>query len=137
MFPLGCGSGRLAVSLERLGTHDSTGRALFRSVLFTLCDDDEMVNGFPPDAIFDTLGVFFLLALYWFNYELVKSQLCEKNRVPQASFTISFTAGAISGAVSVLGGTIHIKHLLVLKTAKWSSEGLNVFISSLTPIHCC
>ncbi|XP_057202078.1 probable mitochondrial glutathione transporter SLC25A39 isoform X2 [Triplophysa rosa] len=41
-------------------------------------------------------------ALYWFNYELVKAQLCEKYRVPQASFTISFTAGAISGAIAAI-----------------------------------
>ncbi|KAL0197849.1 hypothetical protein M9458_006389, partial [Cirrhinus mrigala] len=37
-------------------------------------------------------------ALYWFNYELVKAQLCERYRAPQTSFTISFTAGAVSGA---------------------------------------
>lgn len=41
-----------------------------------------------------------LAALYWFNYELVKDQLCEHARMPQANFSISFTAGAISGAVS-------------------------------------
>jgi len=40
-------------------------------------------------------------ALYWFNYELVKAQLCEQNSAPQTSFTISFTAGAVSGAVSI------------------------------------
>lgn len=39
-------------------------------------------------------------ALYWFNYELVKNQLCERSRVTQANFSISFTAGAVSGAVS-------------------------------------
>lgn len=39
-------------------------------------------------------------ALYWFNYELVKAQLCEQSRVTQANFSISFTAGAASGAVS-------------------------------------
>lgn len=39
-------------------------------------------------------------ALYWFNYELVKAQLCEQSRVTQANFSISFTAGAVSGAVS-------------------------------------
>lgn len=39
-------------------------------------------------------------ALYWFNYELLKTQLCEQSRVTQANFSISFTAGAISGTVS-------------------------------------
>ena len=39
-------------------------------------------------------------ALYWFNYELVKDELCDRYRVPQASFAVSFTAGAVSGAVS-------------------------------------
>ncbi|XP_067271337.1 mitochondrial glutathione transporter SLC25A39 isoform X2 [Pseudorasbora parva] len=41
-------------------------------------------------------------ALYWFNYELVKAQLCERYRAPQTSFTISFTAGAISGAIAAV-----------------------------------
>ncbi|XP_051572931.1 probable mitochondrial glutathione transporter SLC25A39 isoform X2 [Myxocyprinus asiaticus] len=41
-------------------------------------------------------------ALYWFNYELVKAQLCERCSAPQTSFTISFTAGAISGAVAAV-----------------------------------
>ncbi|XP_005163986.2 mitochondrial glutathione transporter SLC25A39 isoform X2 [Danio rerio] len=41
-------------------------------------------------------------ALYWFNYELVKAQLCEHYRTPQASFTISFTAGAVSGAIAAV-----------------------------------
>ncbi|TRY87809.1 hypothetical protein DNTS_015713, partial [Danionella cerebrum] len=39
-------------------------------------------------------------ALYWFNYELVKAQLSERYKAPQASFAISFTAGAISGAIA-------------------------------------
>lgn len=39
-------------------------------------------------------------ALYWFNYELVKAQLCEQSGTTQANFSISFTAGAVSGAVS-------------------------------------
>ncbi|XP_065134616.1 mitochondrial glutathione transporter SLC25A39 isoform X1 [Paramisgurnus dabryanus] len=41
-------------------------------------------------------------ALYWFNYELVKAQLCEKYRAPQTSFAISFTAGAISGTIAAI-----------------------------------
>ncbi|XP_034045661.1 solute carrier family 25 member 39 [Thalassophryne amazonica] len=39
-------------------------------------------------------------ALYWFNYELIKAQLCEQSRTSQANFPISFTAGALSGAVA-------------------------------------
>ncbi|KAJ7989491.1 hypothetical protein DPEC_G00305100 [Dallia pectoralis] len=41
-------------------------------------------------------------ALYWFNYELVKARLCEQHNVSQATFSISFTAGAISGAVAAI-----------------------------------
>uniref|UniRef100_A0A4W5K2L2 Mitochondrial glutathione transporter SLC25A39 n=1 Tax=Hucho hucho TaxID=62062 RepID=A0A4W5K2L2_9TELE len=41
-------------------------------------------------------------ALYWFNYELVKAHLCDKYNVSQATFSISFTAGAISGAVAAI-----------------------------------
>ncbi|XP_038841344.1 solute carrier family 25 member 39-like isoform X3 [Salvelinus namaycush] len=41
-------------------------------------------------------------ALYWFNYELVKAQLCDQYDVSQATFSISFTAGAISGAVAAI-----------------------------------
>ncbi|KAI4877937.1 hypothetical protein NFI96_012367 [Prochilodus magdalenae] len=41
-------------------------------------------------------------ALYWFNYELVKDELCDRYRVPQASFAISFTAGAVSGAIAAV-----------------------------------
>ncbi|XP_008303117.1 mitochondrial glutathione transporter SLC25A39 isoform X1 [Stegastes partitus] len=41
-------------------------------------------------------------ALYWFNYELVKAHLCEQSRVPQANFSISFTAGAVSGAIAAV-----------------------------------
>lgn len=39
-------------------------------------------------------------ALYWFNYELVKTRLCQWSQLSQANFSISFTAGAFSGAVS-------------------------------------
>ncbi|XP_034395642.1 solute carrier family 25 member 39 isoform X1 [Cyclopterus lumpus] len=41
-------------------------------------------------------------ALYWFNYELVKARLCERSRMTQANFSISFTAGAVSGAVAAI-----------------------------------
>uniref|UniRef100_A0A665TQW2 Mitochondrial glutathione transporter SLC25A39 n=1 Tax=Echeneis naucrates TaxID=173247 RepID=A0A665TQW2_ECHNA len=41
-------------------------------------------------------------ALYWFNYELVKAQLCEQSGVTQAKFSISFTAGAVSGAIAAI-----------------------------------
>lgn len=41
-------------------------------------------------------------ALYWFNYELVKTHLCEQSGLNQANFSISFTAGAVSGAVAAV-----------------------------------
>lgn len=41
-------------------------------------------------------------ALYWFNYELVKDHLCQRYRMPQANFSVSFTAGAISGAIAAI-----------------------------------
>ncbi|KAM7387409.1 hypothetical protein PAMA_009839 [Pampus argenteus] len=41
-------------------------------------------------------------ALYWYNYELVKAQLCEQSRMPDANFSISFTAGAVSGAIAAV-----------------------------------
>lgn len=41
-------------------------------------------------------------ALYWFNYELVKARLCEHSGTPQGNFSISFTAGAVSGAVAAV-----------------------------------
>lgn len=41
-------------------------------------------------------------ALYWFNYEMVKARLCEQSEVPQANFSISFTAGAVSGAIAAI-----------------------------------
>ncbi|XP_076852805.1 mitochondrial glutathione transporter SLC25A39 isoform X2 [Brachyhypopomus gauderio] len=41
-------------------------------------------------------------ALYWFNYELVKAKLCEQYGVLQAPFTVSFSAGAISGAIAAV-----------------------------------
>ncbi|XP_060758208.1 probable mitochondrial glutathione transporter SLC25A39 isoform X3 [Neoarius graeffei] len=40
--------------------------------------------------------------MYWFNYELIKAELCERYRTPQASFTISFASGAISGAIAAI-----------------------------------
>lgn len=41
-------------------------------------------------------------AMYWFNYELLKAELCERYRTPQASFPISFAAGAVSGAIAAI-----------------------------------
>ncbi|KAJ3601481.1 hypothetical protein NHX12_032449 [Muraenolepis orangiensis] len=41
-------------------------------------------------------------ALYWFNYELVKARLHEQHIVSQTDFSISFTSGAISGAVAAV-----------------------------------
>ncbi|XP_037332252.1 probable mitochondrial glutathione transporter SLC25A39 isoform X1 [Pungitius pungitius] len=41
-------------------------------------------------------------ALYWFNYELLKAQLCEDSQMAQANFSISFAAGAVSGAVAAI-----------------------------------
>ncbi|XP_054463080.1 probable mitochondrial glutathione transporter SLC25A39 isoform X2 [Anoplopoma fimbria] len=41
-------------------------------------------------------------ALYWFNYELVKAQLCQRTQTTQANFSISFTAGAVSGAIAAI-----------------------------------
>nr|XP_057904546.1 probable mitochondrial glutathione transporter SLC25A39 isoform X1 [Doryrhamphus excisus] len=41
-------------------------------------------------------------AIYWFNYELVKAALCERSQTSQANFSISFTAGAASGAVAAI-----------------------------------
>uniref|UniRef100_H3BZ25 Mitochondrial glutathione transporter SLC25A39 n=1 Tax=Tetraodon nigroviridis TaxID=99883 RepID=H3BZ25_TETNG len=41
-------------------------------------------------------------ALYWFNYELVKTQLCQWSQLAQANVSISFTAGAFSGAIAAI-----------------------------------
>lgn len=64
---------------------------------------------FQPDCF----SVSVCSALYWFNYELVKAQLCDQYDVSQATFSISFTAGAISGAVS-----ISLIHLLGIYNVK-------------------
>lgn len=40
-------------------------------------------------------------ALYWFNYELVRTWLCRQPWLDGATFTVSFTSGAISGTVSL------------------------------------
>ncbi|CDQ90383.1 unnamed protein product [Oncorhynchus mykiss] len=65
--------------------------------------------GFQGNYIPLVAGVTFQLdcfsvcaALYWFNYELVKAHLCDQYNVSQATFSISFTAGAISGAVAAI-----------------------------------
>ncbi|XP_044855554.1 solute carrier family 25 member 39 isoform X2 [Mauremys mutica] len=41
-------------------------------------------------------------ALYWFNYELVKEWLCRQSRLDEATFMVSFTAGAVSGTVAAV-----------------------------------
>ncbi|XP_027562962.1 solute carrier family 25 member 39-like isoform X1 [Neopelma chrysocephalum] len=41
-------------------------------------------------------------ALYWFNYELVRSWLCRQAWLEEATFTVSFTSGAISGTVAAV-----------------------------------
>ncbi|KAG8446956.1 hypothetical protein GDO86_014409 [Hymenochirus boettgeri] len=41
-------------------------------------------------------------ALYWFNYELVKRKLSETKETAESPFLVSFTAGAVSGAVAAI-----------------------------------
>ncbi|NWW21707.1 S2539 protein, partial [Falcunculus frontatus] len=41
-------------------------------------------------------------ALYWFNYELVRSWLCRQAWLEEATFMVSFTSGAISGTVAAV-----------------------------------
>uniref|UniRef100_A0A3B3RR71 Mitochondrial glutathione transporter SLC25A39 n=1 Tax=Paramormyrops kingsleyae TaxID=1676925 RepID=A0A3B3RR71_9TELE len=41
-------------------------------------------------------------AVYWFIYELVKAQFCKDQQVSEPTFAMSFTAGAISGAVAAV-----------------------------------
>uniref|UniRef100_A0AAY4BQN0 Mitochondrial glutathione transporter SLC25A39 n=1 Tax=Denticeps clupeoides TaxID=299321 RepID=A0AAY4BQN0_9TELE len=41
-------------------------------------------------------------ALYWFNYELVKAHLCERDSVDQPTFATSFISGAVSGTVAAV-----------------------------------
>ncbi|XP_078394567.1 mitochondrial glutathione transporter SLC25A40-like [Cetorhinus maximus] len=41
-------------------------------------------------------------AIYWFNYELMKRQLCKKYNVSEPTVTISFSSGASSGAIAAL-----------------------------------
>ncbi|TRZ13740.1 hypothetical protein HGM15179_013349 [Zosterops borbonicus] len=41
-------------------------------------------------------------ALYWFNYELVRTWLCRQPWLDGATFTVSFTSGAISGTVAAV-----------------------------------
>ncbi|CAN9505967.1 unnamed protein product [Ophioblennius macclurei] len=41
-------------------------------------------------------------ALYWFNYELLKSSLCLQSGAGQENVSISFAAGAVSGAVAAV-----------------------------------
>uniref|UniRef100_A0A8D0BCS3 Mitochondrial glutathione transporter SLC25A39 n=1 Tax=Salvator merianae TaxID=96440 RepID=A0A8D0BCS3_SALMN len=41
-------------------------------------------------------------ALYWFNYELVKESFCSRLHLDEATFTVSFASGAISGTVAAI-----------------------------------
>ncbi|NXU41426.1 S2539 protein, partial [Drymodes brunneopygia] len=41
-------------------------------------------------------------ALYWFNYELVRTWLCRQAWLDEATFLVSFTSGAISGTVAAV-----------------------------------
>ncbi|NXC89645.1 S2539 protein, partial [Cercotrichas coryphoeus] len=41
-------------------------------------------------------------ALYWFNYELVRTWLCRQAWLDGATFTVSFISGAISGTVAAV-----------------------------------
>ncbi|XP_078091117.1 mitochondrial glutathione transporter SLC25A40-like [Mustelus asterias] len=41
-------------------------------------------------------------AIYWFNYELMKSQLCKRYNVSEPTLTISFSSGASSGAIAAV-----------------------------------
>ncbi|XP_060680948.1 probable mitochondrial glutathione transporter SLC25A40 isoform X1 [Hemiscyllium ocellatum] len=41
-------------------------------------------------------------AIYWFNYELMKSQLCKKYNKNEPTLTISFSSGATSGAIAAV-----------------------------------
>lgn len=57
-------------------------------------------------------------ALYWFNYELVKTQLCQWSQLTQANFSISFTAGAFSGGVSSQMLASRFRHLAIVVTPR-------------------
>lgn len=39
-------------------------------------------------------------AMYWYNYERVKSFLCQRNNTPEPTFSISFISGALSGSIA-------------------------------------
>ncbi|XP_051872576.1 probable mitochondrial glutathione transporter SLC25A40 [Pristis pectinata] len=41
-------------------------------------------------------------AIYWFNYELMKKQLCKKYNVSEPTLTVSFSSGASSGAIAAV-----------------------------------
>lgn len=40
-------------------------------------------------------------AMYWYNYEMGKRWLCERNHTREPTFAITFLSGAASGSVSV------------------------------------
>lgn len=39
-------------------------------------------------------------AMYWYNYEKGKTLLCHYNKTSEATFSITFVSGAVSGSVS-------------------------------------
>ncbi|KAM3614323.1 uncharacterized protein V6R79_012729 [Siganus canaliculatus] len=39
-------------------------------------------------------------AMYWYNYELAKSWLCKHHNTREATFTITFVSGAVSGSIA-------------------------------------
>lgn len=39
-------------------------------------------------------------ALYWYNYEMGKTLLCERYNAREPTFTVTFISGAVSGSVS-------------------------------------
>ncbi|XP_062900228.1 probable mitochondrial glutathione transporter SLC25A40 [Mobula hypostoma] len=41
-------------------------------------------------------------AIYWFNYELMKKQLCKKYNISEPTLAISFSSGASSGAIAAV-----------------------------------
>lgn len=49
--------------------------------------------------MFISFSVF--IALYWYNYEVLKKWLCEKSGLYKPTFMIHFTSGALSGSVSL------------------------------------